>query len=337
MSRISTVTFKGIDGLCLADDFVRLTILPAFGGKIVELHDLRRGREWLFINSHLPIRLPEYGASYVREFDVGGFDECFPTVGECEYPLAPWKGTVLPDHGELWSVPWEFEILADRIRLCAAGRRLPYRMEKEVSLRRNGRVRLDYRLTHLSPHTMSFVWSSHPLLRIRSGMRIELPAESVRICSTRGMDVSDGQILSWPVPHDAAVHGRRQQTHGPLPSGSWPQHQGRDLAVVPESTAGIAAKLFTTVLKEGRAGLTDPTDGAAIHFEFDPEQITHVGVWMNYGGWSGVPGAPPYFNLGLEPCIGAPDRLDVAVNDWRQFGELRGHGSRDWWLEIHLT
>ena len=58
-----------------------------------QLFDLRREREWLFENPLLSYRLPEYGASYVRDFDAGGFDECFPTVGECYYPTAPWHGT----------------------------------------------------------------------------------------------------------------------------------------------------------------------------------------------------------------------------------------------------
>jgi len=43
---------------------------------------------------------------------------------------------------------------------------------------------------------------------------------------------------------------------------------------------------------------------------FSPDDIPYVGLSINQGGWP-VDG-PGYFNLGLEPCNGFPDRLDIA-------------------------
>ncbi len=43
-------------------------------------------------------------------------------------------------------------------------------------------------------------------------------------------------------------------------------------------------------------------------------EVPQVGVWINCRGWA-PPGRKPYYNLALEPCIGAPDRLDVAVSE----------------------
>jgi galactose mutarotase-like enzyme len=315
---IEATGFRGLRALRLVDDTVHLTVIPAWGGKIVEMVDRRRGREWLFENpafsyERCGARLPAYGADYVGRFDVGGFDECFPTVGACLYPTAPWWGTELPDHGEVWSLPWETEEDGDVLRLTTHGVRLPYWLEKAIRLTGDGGIRFDYRASNPTPFPMPFLWSSHPLFAIRPGMRLELPATSMRVFSA---------------PSFPAHHGDR------IP---WPRFDELDLGRVPRPDAGVAVKLFSPPLAEGWAELSDPLDGAAFCFEFDPQLVTHLGLWVNYGGWAGAPGADPYFNLGLEPSIGAPDTLDTAVHHWRAYGELPPHGSRSWWLQMTLS
>ena len=49
------------------------------------------------------------GARCVGDYDASGFDECFPTIGACAYPEAPWQGVIAPDHGELWTLPWAWQ------------------------------------------------------------------------------------------------------------------------------------------------------------------------------------------------------------------------------------
>ena len=95
-------------------------------------------------------------------------------------------------------------------------------------------------------------------------------------------------------------------------------------------------KLFSPPLSEGWAALSDPADGAAFRVSFDPTLVTHLGLWLNYGGWAGAAGAEPYYNLGLEPCIGAPDTLDTAVDHWGEYGALPPKGSQAWWLQMTL-
>ncbi len=312
---IAETTFKGLPALQLSDASTRLTVIPAWGGKIAEMFDARRKREWLFENPALPYRLPEYGADYVRDFDVGGFDECFPTVGACLHPSAPWQATPLPDHGEVWSIPWSARVDGERLQLETHGVRLPYRLHKSIRLPGDGRVRLDYRAYNLTPFPMPFVWSSHPLFAIRPGMRIELPAERVKV-------------------HAAPAFPRPVHHGDSLP---WPGRSGLDLATVPQPSAGLAIKLFTPPLTEGWAALSDPSDGAGFRFDFDPALVPQVGVWLNYGGWAGAPKAKPYFNLTLEPCIGAPDDLDTAVSRWGEFGVLTPGEAREWWLDVTLA
>ena len=80
--------------------------------------------------------------------------------------------------------------------------------------------------------------------------------------------------------------------------------------------------------------LVDMDGKHSFTFRFRPAEITHVGVWMNYGGWSGS-GSENYYNLGLEPCIGGRDSLSSA----KLLGEytvLPAQGSRSWRLELSI-
>jgi galactose mutarotase-like enzyme len=60
-----------------------------------------------------------------------------------------------------------------------------------------------------------------------------------------------------------------------------------------------------------------------------------VGLWINCRGWA-APGRNPYYNLALEPCIGAPDRLDLAALDWKTAQMLQPGEDRVWSLEVRL-
>lgn len=315
---IRDTTFRNLPAVCLVDDAVRVTVIPTWGGKLAEILDLQRGREWLFDNpafsyGRCGARMPAYGADYVGGFDVGGFDECFPTVSQCAYPVEPWQGLSLPDHGEVWSIPWETDVSDDTLHLTTHGIRLPYRLEKAIRLTGGGGLRLEYRAVNLTPFPMPFVWSSHPLFQVRAGMRLELPVATMRVFSAPSFPAAPGESIPWPRFKDS------------------------DLGRVPEPSIRMAVKLFSLPLTEGWAALSDPADGAAFRFEFDPQLITHLGLWVNYGGWSGAPGAEPYFNVGVEPCIGAPDSLEIAVREWGEYGVLSPRGSLAWWLQMTLS
>ena len=69
---------------------------------------------------------------------------------------------------------------------------------------------------------------------------------------------------------------------------------------------------------------------------WDVSLLPQVAVWMNFGAL-GMDGGSPYYNLGLEPCIGAQDSLNDAVDQYNLFATIPPHGSKQWWLEIELT
>jgi len=83
----------------------------------------------------------------------------------------------------------------------------------------------------------------------------------------------------------------------------------------------------------GTAAIVAP-DGE-FRFKFDPDLVPRIGLWVNAGAWSGA-GGEPYYNLALEPCMGAQDSLQEAFETYGQYEILPAKGTRTWWLEASL-
>ena len=313
---IHPIRYEGLNAFELQDEAMRLVILPEWGGKIASLYDKRREREWLHLNRKFRFELPRYGADYVRDHDIGGFDECFPNIGPGQYPTWPWQGVALPDHGEVWALPWAAEMDSTGLTLGVDGVRLPYHLEKRIEVRADG-LWMFYRLRNRSGFEMPFVWSSHPVLEVKPGMRLEVPTNTVRVdsCSppfAEQMGLRAGQVFAWP------------------------RGAGLDLSVIPGPEADWSVKLTARQLTLGRVALVDPADGATLAFRFDAGQVTHCGLWLNYGGWADKPNADPYHNIGLEPCIGVADRLDLSLQAG-EAGLLPAGGELSWHLQLILA
>lgn len=122
------------------------------------------GREWFWAGPGLHKGPRDELTSYV---DVGGLDECFPTV----------RGT--PDHGGLWNQAWsplEDDEDWDAVQYGEAvllrrfnGGDIPDEAETHT-------VWVDYRL--IAPAGYRFIWAAHALLDCEEGAFIDAPAET---------------------------------------------------------------------------------------------------------------------------------------------------------------
>jgi galactose mutarotase-like enzyme len=318
---VTTERLDGFELVCAANGLISLALMPELGGKISSLRDLRSGREWLWRHPRLPYARVPADASYVERADTGGWDECFPTVAPCGYPLSPWAGAALPDHGELWSQPAHLTFRSDSggVSLVTTwqGERLPYRFERRLTLPA-GRpvVRCEYAVRSQSSAPIAFIWCAHPLLAIEPGMRLRAPAGArfnVWAASPPDLVSADAGL---PFPPPAAHRG------APL-----------DLGTLPPSP-GVALKLWSDPLAEGWAAVEAP-DGA-LRMRWDVALLPQLALWMNLGAWA-ADGGEPYYNLGLEPCIGAQDSLAEAVTERNRYATLPPRATRSWWLEVELS
>lgn len=308
------MTEAGLRTIGISGYDLSLKVIPDLGGKICSLK--WNQREVLARNPRKPFRRAEYAAPY-SGYDASGFDECFPTIGACLHPDFP--DTVAPDHGELWSIPWTEGESGDGVYLYVNGVRFPYSFHRWLQIEGPGHIQLRYEVKSHADRPYRYLWSAHPLLALHPGMVIHLP-EGVRVRVDWSRDTRLGEMLAehpWPITRDK-------------------QGNSVDLSQILPESARLVDKLYTTRLPEGWCALHDPHDGFYVVMRFSPQQIPYVGLSINLGGWP-IEG-PGYYNLGLEPCNGYPDRLDVAV----QHGECitlpaRGTLAWEWHLFIGQT
>jgi hypothetical protein len=132
----------------------------------------------------------------------------------------------------------------------------------------------------------------------------------------------------------AAVQGRDDWRENDVIS--WPDDLGGEKGSFTFPDGGSwAVKLFADVGQQGLVSLTDPRLGERLEFSVDPGNVPQVGIWINCRGWA-PPGRTPYYNLALEPCIGAPDRLDRAAFDWHTAQTLTPGEERHWSVNVRL-
>lgn len=298
--------------LVLEGGGTRVVLVPALGGKILELH--AGGRQWLWSSDVIPLAPGVDGASYALTADSGGMDECFPTVGPCRLPgdVPGYGGLSLPDHGELWAQAPAFDASAGEATCTWTGRRMRYRLVRRLAIGADGAVTLDYTLNNDGAAALPFLWSSHPLFPLTPATRLELPTGArLRVWDWHGLPPPRGPEHRWP--RIATAAGELDCSH-------------------PWSIAErFACKLFLDV-STGGAGLVE--DGIALRFGFDPGEVTHVGLWLNRRGWTPFPDREPYLNLALEPALGAPDTLTDALAGWASAHWLAPGAERRWRMTV---
>jgi galactose mutarotase-like enzyme len=197
-----------------------------------------------------------------------------------------------------------------------AGARFPCEFQRAITVDAGEPVvRFRYRLRHLGGERFPWIWSAHPLFNVQPGTTLQLPGVSqARVSAAHGRpDAEHGDTLAWP----GAVSGE--------PS----------VFTMPRRDAGWAMKLFADLGPTGEAILTDPREGERLIFRMDRGTVAQVGVWINCAGWAPA-GRTPYFNMAVEPCIGAPDRLDQAVDEWQMAQTLAPGEERTWGVDVHL-
>jgi galactose mutarotase-like enzyme len=315
--------YSGLRVIEASNGVLALSLLPELGAKIRSLRDLRNEREWLWTSDRIPLARHLYGTSYIERGDTGGWDECFPTVAPCTYPLDPLRGLRMPDHGDLWMQPWTTQMHqhAGRLEIVASCKAvaLPCEFTRTITVPDDGAyIVLDYEARNTGEAEFAFIWSAHPLFRLEPGMQLHFPGRArFNVYSTADSTrIPDKRDVQWPLVVENVLRSRRVR-----------------LDPLPDANAGIAFKIWSEVLDEGWAALA-ASDGT-LRMEFNVQEIPQIALWLNAGGWSGI-GGDPYCNLALEPCIGAQDSLEEAIVRHGQYATLRAGEARRWSLRVKL-
>jgi hypothetical protein len=279
--------YRGLRALVVENSQLRLVILPDLGGKLWSLVYKPYDREIFWHHPRVEPRPSPYGAAYDDAFS-GGWDELFPN----DATLAV-NGDVYPDHGEWWSMPfnWEISKRSDEevtVHLWRAGVVTTTRVDRWIGVRAGeARLQLRYRIHNEGPRPLDFLWKLHPALAITPASRIELPPSHV-LPAGFFTERLDGQPFAWP--HARSADG-----------------QPVDMRAVPPPESQATDFYYATQLDGGWCALTDGESGVGFGLAFDPDVFRSVWVFAPYAGWRGL-----YVTL-LEPCTGYPYQLEEAV------------------------
>jgi hypothetical protein len=277
-------SLRGLRALILSNDELRVVILPELGGKIWQLTDTRANRDFLWHNPRARPRAVPFGAVYDDVF-FGGWDELFPNDMPEEI-----DGEAYPDHGELWSLPWDWSVEQSgpdeaAVVLTCQGPVSGCVMRKKVVLRSGWRaVQVRSRLANESPRPLPYLWKQHVAVPLGQPALVDLPATTMLVDDfgrPRGQALGGG--YQWPELIEA--DGRAHDMRLTLPAES-----------------GVAESQYATTLTAGWCAVTY-ADGVGLGLAFDSEVFPSCWTFASYGGWRGLE------VLVLEPCTGYPVSL----------------------------
>lgn len=290
-------------------EVMEMVLVPELGSRVISLRNRISGREWLAQPAGA-LETNRYASSFGKR-DGSGWDEMFPTINPCRYPVYPWKGTELPDHGEVWSISWKAHSEEEQLHCSVQGIRIPYQLRKTYSFPREDTLRIDYAVHNPSPFPFCFLWAAHPLFQIDEGAEIMVPNELREIIvsySANGRLGEFSDIRKWPQPWDEKPHIRLNRTESRL-------------------EASAEKFYFAGELPDGQASIYDPVAREGLRMTFPKEQVPYLGIWANYGGYQGQ------YHLALEPATGLLDDLSYAM-DRQAAAEVPAGDTYTWYLEI---
>jgi hypothetical protein len=228
----------------LHNDSVELAMAPELGAKVISLKNVHTGREWLWHPEEKLRLFKNLPRDNFAASPLVGMDECLPTIQPCS-----WRGRELPDHGEVWSQPWqvdEYDLLSGKLTASINLRNSPLAFQRTISLTGN-EIRFSYQLSNLAADREHFVWAVHPLLRLVDGDVLEVPA------STR-------ELLNGHAWIDAVS------------------------TAIPKANC---AKVFACPVREGRAVITNEAQADRLEFVWNTAENNSLGLWLTRGGWHG--------------------------------------------------
>lgn len=285
MAEIIRTTWHNFPAVALESSRMRVVIVPTLGAKIVSLFDNQHGHEWL-VPPMRAVKQMSFGASFVDQ-DMSGWDEMMPTINACRL-----DGVQFPDHGEVWSIPWQEEPSGNEVALSVNGVNAPYLLWRSAALVNDHTLRLRYRLTNLGEQPLPYLWAAHPQFAADAQTRIVLPPQVSRVVNVMG-EASEwglsGDRFEWP--QAALSNGQRRQLDrvGPVENRTC-----RKFYVPPEQPVGWAA-----LMHEGL--------GCQMRLEWSPEDAPYLGIWVDEGTYNARPVAA------LEPATAYYDSLDRGV------------------------
>lgn len=284
---ITTSQVEGYEAITLENRHLRIVVIPALGGRIWELEDRVRQRQWIWHRHDVALRREPLGAVY-DDVWAGGWEELFPNDAKGVF-----DGRSLPDHGEWWTLDWDAAVTcaveAAELTLTASTSVVKTACEKVIRIDGDAPiVTVRYRIKSHEPQPFWFLFKQHLPILINPDCRLVLPGGTVEAVDTQFSTILPGA--------------------GPYP---WPIAKGNGISVdlrrIPPAAERHKEFVYARDLPESWCGVEDEGSGASLRMDFAGEQLPYVWLFLSYGGWRDV------YTAVLEPCTNLPKDLAEAV------------------------
>jgi len=294
---LTETTWHGQAAWKLENATLQIIVVPEMGAKIVSLLDKRNQIEWLVGPGGRPFRPAPYGSVFTNQ-DMSGWDEMFPTIKACQYPNPQSDQSIpLPDHGELWAIPWQ-RIPTDKPALyfTVEGRALSYSFSRKIEFTAESVLKFTYHAINHSDAPLSALWAAHPQFLSGSDAKVILPPHISRVCNV--LPESFGwalleETMDWP--EATRLNGEPVRLDE---VGSSELNQARKFYIPPE----IKASWIAIVRQPSQNWIS---------LSWDVNEVPYLGIWVDEGYIS------PESVVAPEPATGYYDSLALAIEKSR--------------------
>lgn len=311
--------YKSVESVIIENDYLKVEFLPRYGSKMASLISKKTGREFLFQQENMEtLKIPNYADAF-NLYDSSGFDECFPSIDATMYPVGKYRGVEIPDHGEVWALPWDLEIDEENevLEFEVLSPKLPYKLSKRVSLNDN-KIQTIYTVFNLNKEEeFKYIWTPHSLIKCDENMKINVPD---RLKTIMSVEKSTEHLGEWGTIHDYPI------------TKSAKTQNNIDMSRIEAVTANNCEKFYflEKLQEEDTCGVECLLTGEKMTYKCDNDMVPYLGIWKTQGGYRGD------YNIALEPCTGVYDDLYVA-NSIGKVKSVPAGGKVNWKFEIEIN
>lgn len=309
MSKVYEGSYKDVKALLLENEILKVTIMPDWGSKLSSIIYKPLGHELLWQNPSKNFIKNKYEDNYIMG-EFAGFDEMFPSIDRFFYEDFPWAGIEVPDHGEVWALPWSYKIEDNLLIMSVFGIRFPYQLKKTVELSENC-IQINYTVKNHSPFKFSYIWAAHPLFNTVEDMEFIVPEGMNKIVNAYQSVTLGSYGKPYSFPLDLKTDGSEI-----------------NMSIVPKKNDfGYQKYFFIEKVTEGWCFLYNPEEQLNIGLSYPLKKVSYLGMWLNEGGRA------EQYNIAPEPATGGMDRVDLSKK-WNMSSVLSPYEESSWYLYI---
>jgi galactose mutarotase-like enzyme len=266
------------------------------------LFEKTTGFELLF-QREVPLPLwPQSDLDFAKA-DACGADDMWPTIDACVWKFNQ-KEISLPDHGELWFLPWTVtKLYKNSIELHCKSQIFSAKWTKVLTLSEN-KLTIAYRLQNLGDTGMPAFWTFHGLINIDTDSFVEI-------------DTGNELILV--------------QDHPKLgPVGRLYPATTRELVEIGKTETGDTLKWYVNgPVSTGRASIGLNKNKLKLNYTWNSEELPYLGFWLTRGGFRGD------WNAALEPSNSFYDNPNRALQN-QTLPILGKYSEKCWELSLEV-